>query len=158
MLDVPPLLLILPLGSEEQVELFPGVFDDPWTAYRWFVGELPVDLLGEKRDPAIRWSPRRDDHGRLVIAYRDHHSGLLGFLAARSGQPEDDRRRMRSLGTLASARMTMHREGWPLPLIPDDVRPDLDEHLRPHRLRTEGDELVEIEPGEFDIELSGGTS
>lgn len=155
-LDVPPLLLILPLGSSEQVEVLPGVVDDAWTAYRWFVGELPAELLGAERDPAVRWS-RVDDAGRLVDTYKVHHNGLHGFLAASVGRSEDDRRRLQSLGALAGARMKMHREGWLLPPIPDDVRPDLDAELRRWGFRVDGNGIAELGPDErVEVDLGGG--
>jgi transcriptional regulator with XRE-family HTH domain len=41
-LDVPPLVLVLPIGSEPAVELLPGYEVRPWTAARWFTGEQPL--------------------------------------------------------------------------------------------------------------------
>lgn len=38
-LDVPPLLLIFPIGSEPTVEVLPGVYAPTWPAACWFTGE-----------------------------------------------------------------------------------------------------------------------
>lgn len=48
-LDVPPLVLVFPIGDQPTVELLPGYEVRPWTAARWFTGEqpLPVEAPGE---------------------------------------------------------------------------------------------------------------
>lgn len=38
-LDVPPILLIYPVGYAETVEALPGQEVPPWTAAKWFTGE-----------------------------------------------------------------------------------------------------------------------
>lgn len=40
-LDVPPLLLIFPIGKKPQVEVSPGQEVGTWDAARWFSGEAP---------------------------------------------------------------------------------------------------------------------
>jgi transcriptional regulator with XRE-family HTH domain len=40
-LNVPPLLLIFPLGKQPTIEVLPGVEQPTWPAARWFTGEEP---------------------------------------------------------------------------------------------------------------------
>lgn len=41
-LQVPPLLLIFPVGDEETIEVLPGLTMNTWDAARWFTGEAPL--------------------------------------------------------------------------------------------------------------------
>lgn len=153
-LEVPPVTLIAPVGRPDPVEILPAIFDDAWTVYRWFIGEFPTEALGEERDPAVRYF-RGDDEGKRIDIYRRHHNGLYGFLTLRGQSPDAARRQ---IDTLAAARIEMHRAGWSLPPLPDDVRPALEEPLRAWGYRAVGDELVGIAPGEVDVDTSGGNS
>lgn len=45
-LDLPPLLLIFPVGSPSTIELLPGVHVPPWLAARWFTGEAGFPIPG----------------------------------------------------------------------------------------------------------------
>jgi transcriptional regulator with XRE-family HTH domain len=38
-LEIPPVLLLFPLGLEESIEVVPGEEVDPWQALKWFTGE-----------------------------------------------------------------------------------------------------------------------
>ncbi|MDP9430886.1 MAG: helix-turn-helix transcriptional regulator [Actinomycetota bacterium] len=40
-LEVPPLLLVFPLGVQEAVEVLPGANVETWAAAKWFTGEAP---------------------------------------------------------------------------------------------------------------------
>jgi transcriptional regulator with XRE-family HTH domain len=58
-LDMPPLLLMLPLGRVDEVEIVPGVAIDPDLARKWLAGEMTRrgeyvvhDILGYFRDHA----------------------------------------------------------------------------------------------------------
>jgi transcriptional regulator with XRE-family HTH domain len=41
-LDVPPVLLLVPVGAEQDVEILPGAFAGPWQAYEWITGSGPL--------------------------------------------------------------------------------------------------------------------
>lgn len=156
-LDVPPLLLILPIGSPGQVEILPGVVDDPWTAWRWVVGEFPAAVLGEDRDPADQYS-RSDKAAQLVHTFREHQNGLRAFLLTRGGQGEEARQELAALDAVVGARVKMHREGWPMPPLPDDVQPDLNARLRRWGFRIDGDGIAELGPDEFIVDVPWSTS
>ncbi len=84
-LDVPPLLLIFPIGRQQTVEVLPGVHAPAWPAALWFTGEelFPGERYGENNSPiedfraqdeAIeswrKWRKRADDH-RAAAARTD---------------------------------------------------------------------------------------
>lgn len=117
-LDVPPALLVCPVGSLEDQEALPGRLVDSWTAYQWFTGTRPVtDVTGEQ--PGAPGPPGRGD--RLTI-YRQHEDSLRGYLfvTQRDADPEQAAGR-RHLERLAGARISMHRNGWRLPELPAAV-------------------------------------
>lgn len=156
-LNVPPLLLILPLDSPDRMEVLPGVVDDPWTAWRWFTGEFPTEMLGMDRDPADQFA-RSDKAAQLVHTFREHQNALRAFLLTRGGLDEEERRELPALDTVVGTRVKMHREGWPMPPLPDDVRPDLDARLRRWGFRVDGDGIAELGPDERMVDITGGTS
>lgn len=41
-LDVPPILLLMPIGTETEVEVLPGHTASSWDAAKWFGGEMPL--------------------------------------------------------------------------------------------------------------------
>lgn len=63
-LDVPPALLLFPIGVADDIEVLPGQVAQPWQAYKWFIG-----------DQAFPWSPAGDleEHGRGPV---DAASGM----------------------------------------------------------------------------------
>lgn len=114
-LGVPPLLLLLPLGDAELVELMPGVTVDPWTAWRWTTGEAGVDALvrSSERD----WShPQYPD--LVVDVYRRHDAALNGLLYAKALGEQAARD---AAQRLAAARIQLNRNGWWLPPIPESA-------------------------------------
>lgn len=54
-LQVPPVLLLFPVGRADEVELVPGTNAWPWSALRWFIGEVrfpsPYIPAGEPQPP-----------------------------------------------------------------------------------------------------------
>lgn len=88
-LGVPPVLLLFPLGQQEQAEVLPGRFEDPLDAMAWFAGE---SLLG---DPApyhiVRQSgahePRGDDE--LFREHRNMAAELIKTLGRESRRQAD---------------------------------------------------------------------
>lgn len=138
-----PALLEAPLGSAEFVEVLPGRTDDAWTAYRWLVGELPTEVLGTHRDPAVNYF-RSDQAGETVSLYRQHHDALHGYLMQRSQNPHVV---PNQLAVLAGTRIEMHRRGAWLPPIPDDVRDALREPLLAWGYREDpAGQLVKVGP------------
>jgi transcriptional regulator with XRE-family HTH domain len=53
-LDVPPLLLVVPLDGDQPAHLPSGIADTPWTAAQWFAG------LGRTKDGVVRLFLRHD--------------------------------------------------------------------------------------------------
>lgn len=53
-LEVPPVLLLFPVGVVEEIEVLPGHVAAPWAAYKWFIG-----------DASFPWSPagELEEHG-----------------------------------------------------------------------------------------------
>lgn len=112
-LGVPPLLLVLPIGDAELIELLPGVTVDPWTAWRWITGEAGPDALvrSSERD----WS--RPQHPELVIdVYRRHEAALNSLLYAQALGEQATRD---AAQRLAAARIQLSQNNWWLPPVPD---------------------------------------
>ncbi|MCZ2850015.1 helix-turn-helix domain-containing protein [Modestobacter sp. VKM Ac-2978] len=88
-LDVPPLLLIFPIGHEPTVEVSPGQEVDTWDAVRWFSGDatLPAGLRSPVPSPGpfARLASWPD---LAVREYRTHHQLCEDWLRA-----DDDLRR-----------------------------------------------------------------
>ncbi|MGH4009779.1 MAG: helix-turn-helix transcriptional regulator [Pseudonocardiaceae bacterium] len=129
-LDVPPVVLLLPLGSGESVELLPDHSTDPWTAYRWLLGELPTGEIDKPPRLHINWLHP------VIATYRRHHNGLRNFLHYGGGES--------ALEMIAGARIRMQEQGWHRPPLPDDVT----EALRPvlHALGWYEDKPGELVP------------
>lgn len=108
-LDVPAVLLLLPIGSAEAVELLPNRSTDPWTAYRWMLGELTMDELANP-DPKLRVTRSVN----VVSAYRRHDTGIRNYFNSMLG---DDQ----ALAMIAGARVEMQEKGWWRPPLPDGV-------------------------------------
>jgi transcriptional regulator with XRE-family HTH domain len=69
-LAVPPILLMLPIGSEDEVEIVPGVAVHPEVARRWVTGERPPFLAagGEEYRLWYRATAALRLYDRLAIA------------------------------------------------------------------------------------------
>ena len=63
-LEVPPVVLILPIATDEDIEVLPGVHSGPWAVLRWFLGERPL--------------AQRRTNGTYSL-HSDHHSDLMWF-------------------------------------------------------------------------------
>ncbi|MGI5236490.1 helix-turn-helix domain-containing protein [Dactylosporangium sp. CA-139066] len=121
-LDVPPIVLILPLGEVPTVELLPGKVVDTWSAAQWFSGRRRLDNEGKPRD---EWSHVRiyEEHERLVneLGYAHAEAELW---PAEEGDPERKaaRRRARvALRDLSLTRAAMQRRGMQLPAVDEDI-------------------------------------
>lgn len=112
-LGVPPLMLVLPLGEAEAVEVLPGVTVDPWTAWRWVTGEIPAEGLtpAESRDWTVQFIGNP-----VVSCYRRHEVAVTSYPYAQS-----EKSLQKVARDVAAARIQMHQNGWELPPIPDAV-------------------------------------
>ncbi|MFI7618041.1 helix-turn-helix domain-containing protein [Nonomuraea terrae] len=119
-LDVPPALLVFPLGIEEEVEVPPGETIDTWEAVRWFGGDH-VKGLSADADATIvedyRW------HDDLVQRWRSTQEELNRLILI--GGPENDEliaANNRLLGAirqnLMAGRKRMRSDGMKLPKLP----------------------------------------
>lgn len=70
-LEVPPLLLLLPLGHADKVEILPGVEVSVAEALRWLTGERPL--------PGTRWEGLSTEDGSpTVAAFQTHQRYVDG--------------------------------------------------------------------------------
>jgi transcriptional regulator with XRE-family HTH domain len=148
-LQAVPATLLAPVGSSERVELIRGRADDAWSAYRWLIGELPEDMLGQNREADVRHQ-RNDDASAAIAAYRRHEAALHAWLRERT-KAKKDRSRPGPLPVLVGARIQMHHAGWWLPPIPAFVHADLTDALHAAGYRDEGGRLVELALPETDL-------
>ncbi len=123
-LDVPPLLLLAPLGQQDTTEVLPGQFLDPLAAMAWFAGEArfgdpaPYAVLREESRPG----PDNDD----AEEFRTHR--FLVDTLARSlqrGAPNDDFEYRGQLDTQARVirhvRDEIRRRALTPPALPDGL-------------------------------------
>jgi len=114
-LDVPPLRLLFPLGTEETVEALPGRRMPTWYAVQWWRGKpFPLETEAGEWDPdpfhGVWVNP--DDPVRLF----ERHDELLDRLDNIRLVLADDERAVQLLGLLPSARedaeiaLQFHRE------------------------------------------------
>jgi transcriptional regulator with XRE-family HTH domain len=80
-LDVPPLLLLFPVGYVEQVEALPGSVLSTWYAAKWFGGEQPWIL--DNAEPDADLSTWRQNRAGLD-AHRTHDSLMREWVDAES--------------------------------------------------------------------------
>lgn len=148
-LNVPPILLLYPVGSERLTEIAPDQECEPWFALRWFMADVmpPAELLagyGEDNTTALReWEAATaalamyQRHDVLVHRYRfarDEASAELRRMAFSSTpegeEPTADYKRMadmlakdmvRAADALRRHRLLMADRGYVLPSLPSDI-------------------------------------
>jgi transcriptional regulator with XRE-family HTH domain len=61
-LNVPPILLVTPLGAKDEQQVAPDVWAKPWDVYRWFLGEIADPRGDEFATPEVKsnWSEARE--------------------------------------------------------------------------------------------------
>ncbi|MGI5214947.1 helix-turn-helix domain-containing protein [Plantactinospora sp. CA-290183] len=126
-LQVPPMLLIVPLGHAESVEVAPGVAVPATEAMRWIRGEAWV----------LKPPPEGADGSAVVASFVTHHSELSRWEWARyyasrirSGEIEGteqeaerhDADAERSLAHLENLRQLMRARGLTPPPAPEQLR------------------------------------
>lgn len=111
-LGVAPILLVLPLGIEQSVEVLPGVPTDTWSALKWWIGERPFP--GEDGEPSAALGFYRD-HDELVRVVRHNRVGSLSGDGGDTGLSEGWAQNLRDL------RKHMRRAGVLPPELPADL-------------------------------------
>lgn len=129
-LEVPPLLLLLPLGEADGVEIRPGIEVPTVDALRWFLGERPL--------PGTRWEGLDTEDGSPTIAsFQVHQQSVDRFIGhrrnarmAREGtlpgyRPEDaeqfERDADRAGEGLRGTRQAMRLRGLTPPPLPAEL-------------------------------------
>jgi transcriptional regulator with XRE-family HTH domain len=153
-LEVPPALLLFPIGTDNPVPILPGQMTNPWMAYQCFIGEYVLSraVTGPGTSSAERpiladtprWLPKLPDRDNPIAIYRQHDNALVAYLTTRDHNPTRDLSE-RHLTMLAAARIEMHRHRWTLPEIPPAVAAAIVEPLLAWGYR-QGDsgELIEV--------------
>lgn len=141
-LGVPPVLLLYPLGTDEEVEVLPGQHVHTGAAFRWFVGQgpFPSDLIpqGEISDttglpewyenPEAGWQ-----EGAAPVALWQKHAEQVAewyrvptiTRRMRLSEMEDRAERARLWGqaedALKQTRATMRMRGLKPPRLPEEL-------------------------------------
>jgi transcriptional regulator with XRE-family HTH domain len=116
-LDVPPVLLLFPLGRAETVEALPGRDVDPWDAIEWFIGN--------SEDPAgASGRPQMGNHSPLILwAEHRRYDGTIPVIQRHQDDVRDARELQTSISALRRIREIMTDTGLtPPPLHPDTAR------------------------------------
>ncbi|WP_166459620.1 helix-turn-helix domain-containing protein [Amycolatopsis pithecellobii] len=82
-LEVPPVLLLSPLGRTDKFEVLPGIRMDPWLALKWFAGEEEPPTIPEGPEEWHGVAPDRDGT-RTVALFRDHERWSNRLVDARA--------------------------------------------------------------------------
>lgn len=139
-LDVPPVLLLFPLGEEPDVEVLAGQSVPTWDAFRWFVGEAPYpgDLgtpHGEVDEATglAEWYETTWQEGAAPVAlWREHAERVAEWFAVpsrvrrlRLNADEERQQRARDWEraeeSLRQTRDAMRRQGLMPPRLPDEL-------------------------------------
>jgi transcriptional regulator with XRE-family HTH domain len=162
-LEVPPVLLLFPLGLGEAVEALPGREVDPWAAIEWFAGnsEDPADPSAPPQlgtdSPIVLWWQHRLYDGEIPVMWR----ALQDEISAKGQAGYPLRRQVAiPLRALIRIREVMQETGLtPPPLHPETARilGDVERGggYVQAILRKEMDELARPHPAE-DLEADDG--
>ena len=155
-LNIPPYLLIAPVGIEDSVEILPEVASSPWRTRGWLMGARPVDYDGFA---VVEWNDATvatklfDKHRLLVRSYEQATLRLQELDGDRmdlypdAQWPDEDlkqRHRIRALmlrqlaSYLEQIRAQRHeivQRGFKLPALPPEVEADLASHETTRALR-----------------------
>lgn len=116
-LDVSPVLLLAPLGYEDQVEILPGQSMPTIRAYEWLTGERP---LTGGHDGGSVWFGANPE--KVIGIYKDYEKAVLGLFAA-----QDDSARRRVWADIRNLQESMRSFGWRIPPLPGDTTDDQEE-------------------------------
>lgn len=121
-LNVPPIMLIFPIGQEESVEALPSGHVAPWEAAKWFTGEQPFP--GEQDDQ--NWISAATP----VVMYREHdrrvedwrwERGRLAHVSDRADRASIEATVRKLEQRIAEARQTMRQAGVTPPSLPEGL-------------------------------------
>jgi hypothetical protein len=114
-LEVPPLLLLFPLGESDVVESLPGKTEDTWTAVKDFIGENGGVA------PGVVDQFRAYEHyiRRLLVSYREVVNLQRDNLAAANERYE--RMRREDLQPVRDVRKSIRAQGLEPPALPDGL-------------------------------------
>ncbi len=108
-LDVPPILLTLPLGREPAVQILPGHTVPTWNAVKWWIGETGGREGG-------------DSAGTAVIGYFRDHDRMEWYPRTQRAAGHDDDEAVRwAVERLRDLRKNMRRAG----VLPPDLPAEL---------------------------------
>lgn len=132
-LRVPPVSLVVPLGSGEPVEVLPGTSVDGWHAVKWWAGRAALGPDGEQRAamrPLNLFRMQDEDLGRL----RAEAAGVRHWRRLADEEPDTELRErllsnaevhlrhMERLGAgIADARRQLRADGLDPGALPPDV-------------------------------------
>jgi hypothetical protein len=122
-LGVPPAMLVLPVGTDTDVEIRPGRTADAWTAYRWFTG------LGAERLPGEDIPPEPAEVADQLNVYRRHDEAMLVYALSASvpdGDEEGAEIAAAQLRALVAVRNEIRRAGWRPPALPPEIAPTVE--------------------------------
>lgn len=151
-LDVPPVLLVFPIGHDAEVEVLPDQVVSTWDAAKWFAGDEPLILRDEKGDPATlgadelaAWNggvspvPLFREHDRLLAQRAAAQTMLAGAYRAASQATSDEQKQLQKLRaeseerhvreierSLWDLRAHLQREGFTPPPLPAELEPPAD--------------------------------
>lgn len=132
-LEIPPLMLLYPVGSGERTEVLPEVHVDALVAADWFAGrqEAPAmrpDKLTKPRPADLDVSKSYARYFELVVAFQFNNRALAseGHEAALHGETENDppfvaasaRAARRALGLMRKMRDEIGAAGKTVPALP----------------------------------------
>lgn len=143
-LEVPPVLLIFPVGQERSVETLPDKTLSTWEAAKWFIGEEPWPGAGSPEETGDRWKEWQQAAAPLDL-YRSHEQSQRRWArakmnafrdrkeadeasseegrAARLAAADEADRLMQTLeDTLRHVRQRMRDLGIELPVLLDNLR------------------------------------
>lgn len=148
-LRVPPILLIFPLGTQDEIQILPGQTIPTWSAMDWFEGDGPFPIQEDPgggpmtkhgirqwyNDPESGWQVAAApailfaEHDRLHRDWGSAASRANQLFIDHTGQLDDERSKATALRWRAEAeaglrrvRADMRRHGLKPPPLPDYLR------------------------------------
>lgn len=123
-LDVPPILLLCPLGHADTVEVSPGREMPTWDALKWFAGRGAPDTT-DWRESAVS-TQLWEEHENALSAWQEA-PGFMTRAQDRGGVPTEDARRLLEASrkgnetALRAIRAQMRSLGLTPPRLPEDL-------------------------------------
>lgn len=119
-LNVPPALLVAPVGQNATVSPLPQVTSDGWGAFQWVTGEMPIPPAAPHDfDQFEVWKGNQAP----IELFRRHEAAVSAYRDA-DREPDEDRRRREvrlALLELARVRRDMATNEVEPPALPEDL-------------------------------------